>query len=100
MKVLAINSSLNMNEGYTAVILNPFLEGMEVTGAEIELFFTRKLRIKSCRACYDCWFKTPGRCAVNDDMQWLLPKFKKAEIWVLASPIYSDGINSQMKTVI
>ena len=35
MKVLAINSSPKMDEGNTVMILNPFLEGMIGTGAEV-----------------------------------------------------------------
>jgi multimeric flavodoxin WrbA len=40
MKVLAINSSPRMGRGNTALILNPFLEGMKGAGAEVELFYT------------------------------------------------------------
>ncbi len=46
MKVLAINSSPKMDKGNTAMILNPFLEEMREAGAEVELFYTRKLNIK------------------------------------------------------
>jgi multimeric flavodoxin WrbA len=41
MKVLAINSSPRMDKGNTALILNPFLEGMKEAGAEVDLFYTR-----------------------------------------------------------
>ena len=40
MKVIAINSSPNMDKGNTAAILNPFLDGMKEAGAEVELYFT------------------------------------------------------------
>lgn len=30
------------------LILNPFLDGMKEAGAEVELFYTRKLRINPC----------------------------------------------------
>ncbi len=48
MKVIAINGSPKVDDGNTARILNPFLEGMEEAGAEVELFHTRKLKIKPC----------------------------------------------------
>ena len=37
MKVIAFNSSPRMDKGNTALILNPFLEGMREAGAEVEL---------------------------------------------------------------
>lgn len=41
MKILAINSSPKMGNGNTALILDPFLEGMREAGAEVELYYTK-----------------------------------------------------------
>jgi len=49
MKVLAINGSPMMGKGNTALILAPFLQGMEEAGAEIDLFYTKKLKINPCQ---------------------------------------------------
>jgi len=99
MKVLAINSSPKMGEGNTAFILTPFLEGMSEAGAEIELFYTRKLNIKVCTGEYHCWLKTPGFCYQKDDMEMLYPKFREADIWVFATPVYTDGVTGPMKNL-
>ncbi|MBA7603163.1 hypothetical protein ES703_10267 [subsurface metagenome] len=99
MKVLAINSSPKMDKGNTALILNPFLEGMREAGAEVELFYTKKLKINPCQGEYICMFKTPGKCFQNDDMEMLLPKLGDADVWVLATPVYVDGVTASMKTV-
>ena len=66
MKVLAINSSPKMDKGNTAMILNPILKGMREAGAEVELFYTRKLNIKPCTGEIDCWIKTPGEYYLKD----------------------------------
>ena len=68
MKVLAINGSPNMDQGNTARIINPFLEGMKEAGAEVEVFYTSKLKIRPCLGDFNCWFNTPGKCLHNDDM--------------------------------
>ena len=100
MKVLAVNSSPYMDKGNTALILNPFLDGMREVGAEVELFYTRKLKINPCRGCFNCWIKTPGVCSQKDDMQMLLPKLGEADVWVLATPLYVDGMNGPMKNLL
>lgn len=100
MKVLAINSSPNMDEGNTAAILAPFIEGMKEAGAEIETLYTKKLKIKPCQGEFDCWLKTPGKCFQKDDMEWILPKLDEANIWVLATPLYVDGMSGPMKNFI
>jgi multimeric flavodoxin WrbA len=100
MKILAINSSPKMGEGNTAMILNPFLEGMRAAGAEVELFYTKNLKVNPCKGDYICWFRTPGKCIHTDDMEMLLPKFARADIWVFATPVYFDGISGAMKNLI
>jgi len=100
MKVLAINSSPMMDKGNTALILDPFLEGMREAGAEVELFYTKKLKINPCQGEFNCWLKTPGVCWQKDDMQMLRPKLGEADVWVLATPLYVDGMTGPMKNLI
>jgi len=99
MKVLAINGSPHMGDGNTAMILNPFLEGMKEAGAYVDLFYTKKLNIEPCNGDMSCWFKNPGQCGQKDDMQMLLPKFKEADIIVWASPVYYAGITGPLKNL-
>jgi len=99
MKVLAFNSSPSKDKGRTALILNPFLEGMKEAGADVELFYTKDLNIKPCQGEFTCWIKTPGQCFQKDDMQMLYPKLN-ADVIVFASPVYVDGINGPLKNLI
>jgi len=89
-----------MDKGNTSLILNPFLDGMRNAGADIELLYTKKLRIKPCLGCFSCWVKTPGICVQKDDMQTILPKMHEAGIWVFATPLYVDGMTGPMKNLI
>lgn len=97
MKIVAVNSSPNKNKGNTALILNPFLEGMKEGGAEVEIYYTRDLKINPCLADHTCQLKTPGICVQDDDMKWLFSKINKADVWVWASPVYCDGVTGPMK---
>jgi multimeric flavodoxin WrbA len=99
MKVLAVNSSPKTDKGNTALILNPFLDGMREAGAEVELFYTKKLDIKPCQGEFNCWFKSPGACFQDDDMPKLHPKFREADVWVFATPLYVDGVSGPMKNL-
>jgi len=100
MKVIAFNSSPKMGKGNTALILDPFLDGMREGGAEVELFYVRKLKIKPCRGEFNCWTKNPGRCYQKDDMNMLLPKLMEADVRVLATPVYVDGMSGPLKNLI
>jgi multimeric flavodoxin WrbA len=100
MKVLAVNGSPMKDKGNTASILTPFMDGMREAGAEIELFYTKNLRINPCQGEFNCWFKTPGRCFQEDDMQMLIPKFGQADLWVIATPLYVDGMTGPLKNLL
>lgn len=99
MKVLAINGSPKMDDGNTARILNPFLDGMREAGADVELFHTRKLKIGPCNGDMSCWFRNSGKCGQNDDMQMLYPKFEDADVIVWATPVYFSGVTGPLKNL-
>ncbi len=99
MKVLAFNGSPKMDKGNTALILDPFLDGMRDAGAQVELFCTQKLKVNPCQGEFNCWLQTPGRCHQQDDMQMLHPKLRQAQIWVFASPVYVWGVAGPLKNI-
>ncbi|MBI1919622.1 MAG: flavodoxin family protein [Geobacter sp.] len=100
MKVVAINGSPRMGEGNTALMLEHFLEGMKECGAQVELVYTNKLNIHPCLSDFNCWFKTPGCCYLEDDMHMLLSRLSEADIWVLATPVYVDGVSGPLKNLL
>ncbi|MGD2251986.1 MAG: flavodoxin family protein [Anaerolineales bacterium] len=100
MRVVAINGSPKMNKGATALILGPFLEGMREAGAEVGLFYTRKLDIKPCHGDFRCSTDTPGICIHKDDMQMLHPELCEADVWVMATPVYVSGMTGPLKNLI
>ena len=89
LKVIAINGSPRKTKGNTAMIMKPFLQGLEEAGADVELFYTSRFKIKPC-VCnnMDCWYKHPGECSIKDDMEFLYAKLRTAHILVLATPVY------------
>jgi multimeric flavodoxin WrbA len=99
MKVLAFNGSPKMDKGNTALILNPFLDGLREAGADVELLYTSQLDIHPCLGDFNCWLKTPGQCHQQDDMQLVHPKLREADVWVFASPVYVWGVTGPLKNL-
>ena len=97
MKIIAINSSPVGNKGHTAMILTPFLKGMEDAGAEVNLYLTKDLKINPCCGQFTCSIKNID-CFQKDDMVEIHPQLLEADIWVFATPLYISGMNGPMKT--
>jgi multimeric flavodoxin WrbA len=98
-KVLAISGSPRMETGNTHMVLGPFLDGVTDAGADVELVHASRLEIEPCTGEFHCWYEEPGECYIQDDMQDLYPKFRDAEIVVLATPVYVP-LPSEMQKVI
>jgi multimeric flavodoxin WrbA len=100
MNALVLDASPNMGKGNTALILNPFIEGMKEKGAQIDLLYVRKLKVNACQGDQSCWVRTPGKCFQDDDMQQIYPKRREADLVVLATPVYVDGMTGALKNII
>lgn len=88
MKAVAINGSPRKDKGNTAMILAAVIQGMTDAGAEVEVFYTKNLKLKPCTGEMKCWWETPGECYIEDGMQQVYPKLREADILILASPVY------------
>ncbi len=100
MKIVVINGSPKMDKGNNSVIINPFIEGMKEAGAQVTLFYTEKLKIKSCQHCKKCLYKTPGECFQRDDVKVVLSELSQAEVWVFATPLRSNGLSATLKKLV
>ncbi len=102
MKILSINSSPRTGgQSKTELMLNHLVQGMQETGAEVEVVNLREKKIKYCIGCFTCWTKTPGKCIHKDDMtKELFPKWLNSDLVVYATPLYHYTVNAEMKAFI
>lgn len=99
MRIFAVNGSPRGKKSNTAVMVEAFLAGAQEMGAETETVYLAEKNIKHCLGCFSCWIKTPGVCAIKDDMKELLENLrqKPADILLLATPLYFFHITGLMK---
>lgn len=98
-RILIINGSPNGAKGNTEILVNAFAEGVEAAGASVIRLYTKDLKIfPCCGTCY-CW-KNQGECCRKDDMQKVIHEMNNADILVLASPVYVNGITGPLKNLL
>ena len=100
MKVLVMNGSPRKERGATGGLLKHFIKGMEEAGAEVDLLYSKGLELGDCRGCFNCWSTTPGKCIQDDEMATILPRIADADLVVLATPVYVDGMTGSLKTLL
>lgn len=100
MRILILNASPRRARGNTYRIVGPFVEGATEAGASVETIAVRDLEVKPCISCMSCWFQTPEKCAQDDDMAEILDKARAADVLVLATPVFVDGMTGPLKVVL
>ncbi len=99
MNVIALNGSARGKKGVTWKLLDSLLKGLSEGGATVKDFQLKEMNISPCRACLTCMHKTPGQCAQRDDMDQIYPVLKQSDLFVMGTPVYTDNMSAQMKTV-
>lgn len=96
MQILVLNGSPRP-DGSTKQMIAAFREGAESAGHKVDVVDVCRKRIAGCLACEYCHTKEDGICIQKDDMQEIYLLLEKAEMLVIASPIYYHGITGQLK---
>jgi FMN-dependent NADH-azoreductase len=99
MQIVVFDGSPYGRRGNTAIVAAPFLDGMREAGGEIEIINATKVRVGPCRGDLHCWFKEQHVCIQHDDMDVILPKVRDADIVVLSTPVYCDGVPGHVKLI-
>ncbi len=99
MKVVAFSGSAR-KDGNTALLLKTVLAELEAAGIETELVQLAGKEIHGCIACYQCFKRKDGRCAVEKDVaNECLEKMKEADGILLGSPTYFADVSTEMKAL-
>lgn len=99
MKVVAFNGSPRQ-EGNTATLLGVVLRELEGQGIETELVHL-KGPLSGCIACFKCFEKKNGKCALHKDMiNECIEKMVGADGIILGSPTYFADLTAELKALI
>lgn len=97
-KQVIIISSSPRKKGNSDLLCSSFMKGAQEAGNTVEKIQLRDMIIGCCYGCYNC--ERTGECVQKDDMTEILDKLIKADVIVLASPVYFYSICAQMKQMI
>ena len=98
-KNIVILSGSPRKNGNTDRLAAAFVEGAESAGKNVTLFRVADMNIAGCLGCNHC-FDGSGICIQKDDAQTILDALKKADAYVLASPIYFFSLTAQLRLAI
>ena len=100
MKVTAFNGSPR-KDGNTVRLINHVFSALKAEGIETEMVQLGGNLIHGCTACFQCFEKKDGHCAIKTDMvNDCIDKMRKSDGIILASPTYFADITPELKALI
>jgi len=100
MKVVAINGSAR-KDGNTAILIRHVFRELESEGIETELVQLAGHVIRGCIACYHCFERKDGHCAVTGDIiNDCIDRMTEADGIIIGSPTYFADVTAETKALI
>ncbi len=99
-KYIVVLKGSPREKGNSAALADRVAAGAAAAGAEVETFSLHKMNIQPCNACDACQRNKDRQCILDDDMQRLYPKLRRADSIVVASPVYWFTLSAQTKLCI
>ena len=91
-----MNGSPRAN-GNTRELIRRFTAGAEAAGHAVTCFDLQKLDIHGCLDCCGGGRDSEHPCVQRDGMEQIYPAYRRADVVVLASPMYYWGFSGQLK---
>lgn len=98
MKNVVIISSSPRKNGNSDLLCQEFQRGAIESNNNVELISLADKKINYCYGCYKC--TETGRCFQKDDLNEIAKKLEKADVIVLATPVYFYSMSGQLKVFI
>ena len=98
MKILILAGSPRKG-GNTELLVAAFVEGASQKH-HVEVVSVHDYKVNPCMGCNACFKNEANACVQNDDMSLIYEKMSRADMLVIASPVYFYGLSAQLKAVV
>jgi multimeric flavodoxin WrbA len=98
MNIAILNGDMGKGEGKFSIYLEKLTEALG-NKHSVRAFNLDKMNLQYCTGCWSCWWKTPGRCAINDDAAEILKTVINSDFFILASPLIAGFTSSALKKI-
>ena len=73
---------------------------LRARGWETQIEPLAEMQIRPCAGCFNCWLKTPGQCAIDDDGREVARAIANCDVLVFLSEVTFGGYSSRLKCAV
>lgn len=78
-------------------VLDTLMDELQSSGATVQTFTLRDIKMGSCIGCFGCWLKTPGICVEPDAGRDIAQAVVQSDVTILLTPVTFGGYSSEIK---
>lgn len=98
MKITILNGDMKQGESDFSNYLEKLSEKFQENHT-VQYYRLNEMDIHYCVGCWNCWWKTPGRCTIQDDADQVLSSVINSDFIIFASPIKAGFTSSVLKKI-
>lgn len=87
---------MNQNESEFSKLIGYLSERLKINHT-VDVYPLDKMNLHFCNGCWNCWWKTPGRCVIEDDAHEILTSVINSDFIIFASPLKAGFTSSALK---
>jgi hypothetical protein len=80
-----------------APLLNLLIKELHDSGAVLQTYRLREIKMGACIGCFGCWLKTPGSCLEPDAGRDIAQAVVQSDMTILFTPVTFGGYSSEIK---
>ena len=98
MNIVILNGDVGQEGSDFSEYLEKLAEEFKLNHT-VQIFTLGKMNLHYCTGCWTCWWKTPGRCAINDDAEEIYRAVINSDFFIFASPLIAGFTSSLLKKI-
>jgi hypothetical protein len=98
MKITILNGNMNPEPNDFSDYLEKLTKTLSKT-SEVDCYNLSQMNLHYCTGCWRCWWKTPGKCTINDDAEPIFRSIINSDFLLFASPLMAGFTSSTLKKI-
>lgn len=98
MKKVFVLIGSRHKKGNTIKFAKSIIEKLDKNEFETEYAIPQDYKIRPCVGCHDCFIN--ARCSLGDKIELLQKKILRADVFVIASPVYLHYMTADLKLIL
>ena len=98
MTITILNGDMKQGESEFSASLEKLAEKFRENHS-VYMYPLDQMNLHPCTGCWSCWWKSPGRCAINDDAEKIFRSVINSDFFIFASPLMAGFTSSALKKI-